>query len=40
MAEPRKGWVHHGRPNFIDKADEDEEVPEDKEAPDQTEKQH
>lgn len=31
MAEPRKGWVHHGRPNFVDHPD-DEAASEDKEA--------
>ena len=29
MAEPRKGWVHHGRPNFVDHPD-DEEASQDK----------
>ena len=27
MVEPRKGWVHHGRPNFVDHPDDDEEEP-------------
>ena len=32
MVEPRKGWVHHGKPNFIDHPDDDQAASEDKEA--------
>ena len=30
MAEPRKGWVQHGRPNFVGN-DEEDQVPSEKE---------